>query len=565
MFCALYKFLVEGNIEGYFDAPTGFGKTVLMTQIIRALRNVNEKIFIIVPRTHLLTQTKDELALYCEEMDSGLMYSLKKEFEKKIIIFTYDTFQRMISSKKLDPLTIKYLFLDEPHMALSEKRSEVVKECKNALKLGFTATDFYSEEKQVSKILEKKIFKVTIKQGVEEGFLAPFRVIIAETNVDLSNVKITGKDYNPKLLAKAVILQSRNLSAVLLHKETSEFKNESTLINCVNISHAKDVAKLFRKHGYKAKAVHSKLTTTDVEVILADFKKGKLQILCNVNIVGVGFNAPIASICFNLKPTCSIVVATQRVRNIRINPNNPQKFAYIVDFIDQDKRGNRALSYADITEETYIIPKKSCASDSKGKYTVGNIPTIEGLKVHVNSQKIYEILNSDSIEKKLSYEKWIIEITNACIKGWEDYRAIVSEHPMWPKNPYKHYPNFKGFTFITGKRFTLLSFEDFSQKLAGLEIFTNRDYADFYKKNKEIGLPLNPELTYGVKLFLDPDEDFNTNLIKKTYLLEELCRLNADDKLFFYKEHYDIEFSAISDMVRKEKKDIIWDKLIKIG
>jgi superfamily II DNA or RNA helicase len=161
---AILEFLTPGEKEGYIVAPTGFGKTVLITQLLKA---INEPAYVLVPRKALLHQTASEFMRFAEDLDIGLIYGLLKEFNKNITIITYESFVRQTLKGKLNK-SIKYLILDEPHTCLTDKRMEAVRQYESAIKIGFTATPFYSDEKKVSNLLPKEIFSVTVPEAVEE-------------------------------------------------------------------------------------------------------------------------------------------------------------------------------------------------------------------------------------------------------------------------------------------------------------------------------------------------------------------------------------------------------------
>lgn len=558
---AILNFLILGNREGYIVAPTGFGKTVLITQLLKA---INEPAYILVPRKALLHQTASEFMRFAEDLDVGFIYGLLKEFNKNITIITYESFVRQTEKGKLNK-DIKYLILDEPHTCLTHKRMEAVSKYKQAIKLGFTASPYYSDEKKVSNLLPTEILSVTVPEAVEEGFLCPFMVIIAETDTDISKVKVIGGDYSSKDLSEAVNIDSRNRSALKLYQTVPAFWNQSTFIHCASISHANNVAKLFQNIGISASAVHSNLEDTEIDKVLYDFKSGKLKVLCNVDMVTTGFDAPLASVCFNLRPTKSVVVATQRVRNLRIDPLNHKKFAYIVDFFDQAGRGKgQPICYADIIKQTFVVPERFKHLFPRDKMEKILVPKIKvnNLKVHTSYKKVLKIIAKRKAlaqQVYISYDKWVLqvrksgitsgneyskvyknfsgwpcvpglvytmfpgwakffsrpelvnkikelpylkwkeEVVSLGIKGMEEYKVHLKNNPHWPNWPYQSYKEFPGWVVMYEQIRGLLPLGKWIKEVCQHQILTFAQYKEEYKDHS--GWPANPNTTYGLPFF----------------------------------------------------------------
>ncbi len=551
-FKSIYNFLKTGNTEGYVVAPTGFGKTVIISQLILA---IDEPAYIIVPRRTLIHQTEHEFGRFAEELEIGKIYSLLKQYNKQVIVMTYESFVRQTEKNKLKVNEIKWLFLDEPHVSLTDMRMATVRKYKNAIKLGFTASHFYSEDKQVSNLLPTEIFNVSVTEAVNEGFLSPFMVIVAETDTDISEVKIIGDDYSQKELAKAINVESLNMTAIQLYQTVPQFWNKSTFIHCVGIRHAETVAELFRSKNISAEAIHSKMSQEVIQDILNDFKKGVIKILCNVDMVSVGFNAPIGSVCFNLRPTKSIVLATQRVRNLRIDPMNPNKFAYVVDFFyknDRRNSRNKPICYAEIIKETIVIPKFSSPPSSiEGGEYAESIPSeilIEGLKVHTTYDEVFRLISEYKTEhgrhgvgQILSYEEWKNSVIEQGIGSSKEYTEQCKNFANWPTNP-RIYPLFPGWSVFFGKKAPrrrtvrkIISYEEWREQVIGEGITTHKQY-DAAWPNRP-AWPSSPYEIYKDEFPGWPNLVKNTEFLPMSEWIEQVCALGIIKYSHYVYEH----------------------------
>src|SRR5262249_21802328 len=136
-----------------------------------------------------------------------------------------------------------------------------------------------------------------------------------------------------------------------------EFSGEPTLVNCVSITHAKDAAEAFRVKGIAAEAIYGTMQEEEREAILGRFRSGETKVITSVNLLSEGFDEQKATVCFNLRPTMSVVLAAQRGgRVLRIDEDNPLKIATIVDFIDKEETGKSPITFAEIAGDSYIMP-----------------------------------------------------------------------------------------------------------------------------------------------------------------------------------------------------------------
>ncbi|MDO8498409.1 MAG: DEAD/DEAH box helicase [bacterium] len=350
-----HDFLETGETEGYVEAPTGFGKTVLFSEMIRA---TNQRTLVVVPTKLLVDQTYQRLREYNPDLDVGRYFSDKKERNKQVIVTTYQSL--VISCGGVRPEDIDLLILDEVHQSLTNVRIEAVGRFDTPVKLGFTATPEYTQDKRVENLLNNQIHAVSLREAVETGLLCSFSVFLAETDVDLSNVSVDQDgDYNDRELEAAINIYSRNKSAVELYRRLNEERPglSKAVTYCVSIAHAQEVARVFNEAGIPAAAIWSDQDKDERRRILEAYGRGEIKVLTNVNVLTEGFDDPQAALCLNLRPTLSKVVAKQRGgRVLRLDPNNPRKHAIVVDYLDRNENKRTAqVTFAQVAEGAQII------------------------------------------------------------------------------------------------------------------------------------------------------------------------------------------------------------------
>ncbi len=353
VFESLRAFLEQGGREGYIKLPTGYGKTVIFTEFLQA---TGLKSLIVVPRKLLVEQTQEAFEEFAEDIDVGRIYSEAKEHGKDVTIITYDSLLSQLKNKTINPDDYDCLILDEVHRSLSDARKKAVGEFPGTLKLGFTATPVFTEQKQVGNLLATEIHTVSIREAVDEGALSPFSVMAVRTAANLSNVRVTsGGEYDEKDLARAVNIETRNMAAVKMCVEA--FANYQTVAYCVGVAHAERLASMLNEAGVSSAAISGNTPSGKQRELKRQLASGEIKVLCNADILIEGFDVPKSSVCLNLRPTLSRVVAEQRGgRVLRLDASNPQKHAFIVEFIDRDADGNdlRQILFSEIAQGAFF-------------------------------------------------------------------------------------------------------------------------------------------------------------------------------------------------------------------
>lgn len=498
----LRNFLEAGDKEGYVKLPTGVGKTVLFTELIEAL---DLKTIIVVPTTLLITQTTEKIGQFAEGLDVGTVYSGAKEYGRQVTITTYDSFVSQVETGKINPADYDCLILDEAHVSLSEKRVETVQKFDKGIKIGFTATPEFSKTKKVGDLLETEIHRMSIREAVEENLLCSVSAVIAKTEVDISKVKINKQgDFDDETLEKAINIAGRNKAAVDLYKQN--FSGELTVAYCVGIKHAQAASLKFNQAGVPSAHISGQMSPKVQESILKRFKSGEIKVLCNADLLIAGFDEQKASVCFNLRPTKSRVVAEQRGgRVLRLNPNNEEKHAYVVDFLDKGiDPGFKPVLFASILEGAHIKSKsRRTGKTGKGaEESEGPIIDVSGLKIITDVEEVMRVVRDikEAGEKKeskfLSFEDLQIKVLAAAVKTREEYGLQHKMHAGWPSSPpYQYKSKWPGWSKFLGREVKeLLSFYELQQEVRDAGIRGVMDYVKRYKEHT--GWPSEPSQIY---------------------------------------------------------------------
>lgn len=360
VFKDLRGFLEQGKTDGYVKLPPSIDTTPILREFVKA---TNLKTIVASERGDKLDQIE---AAFGEDIEVGRVDAKAKDFDKQVTLTTYHSLVGSTRSGEFQPNNFDLLILDDAHRALTPDRADTVKQYGDTVKIGLSPTPEYSQEKQLSHLLSEEIHGISTLEAAEAGLLPSFKVYFDKTLVDLSGVEVSSSGtFNKEQLARAVNIQQRNQAAVDVYK--SHFNDLSGVAYCVTIEHAKAVAAAFEEGEVSATVFSSELSDKEREELLQRYRRGEIKMLCNIDIP---LKHPKAALCLNLAPTMSPVVTENRTGGVLENdPDNPDKVAHIVDFVDKTRKGTkRPLTFAEVASGEYDLEsRKESNGNGNGK------------------------------------------------------------------------------------------------------------------------------------------------------------------------------------------------------
>ena len=173
---------------------------------------------------------------------------------------------------------------------------------------------------------------LSVNELIKLGNLTPFKYFAPDIGVDVSNVKIQHGDFANRDLEKVMI--DKKIIGGIVDNYKIYADGKSAICYCVNVNHSKDVADAFNRAGIKAAHVDADTPKKIRELLVADFRNGKIKILCNAELFSEGFDVPGCQAVILARPTQSLTLYIQQaMRPLRPDPNNPFKTAIIIDHV----------------------------------------------------------------------------------------------------------------------------------------------------------------------------------------------------------------------------------------
>ncbi len=299
---------------------TGCGKTTVFASLVDQFeRSYAAPSLVLAHRHELLTQAAARIASFSPRLQVGIEGgSQSAPYECQVVVAGVQSVGRP-DTKRLEWFNPGLMIIDEGHHAPADSYQIAMRRFGSydgsCFTLAVTATDHRMDNKPLhgaaGAIFEDVVFRFGLRDAVREGWLVDLKGYRVATDVDLSSIKSVGGDYNQGQLARAVNTQERNYTAYRHWREVAG--DRRTIIFCVDVQHAKDVAELFRSEHIEAEHVDGTMKMDQREGILRRFNNGRTQVLVNVDVATEGFDAPATDCVLLLRPTQSWSLYAQMV------------------------------------------------------------------------------------------------------------------------------------------------------------------------------------------------------------------------------------------------------------
>ena len=294
-----------------YQLPTGGGKTVIFSEIVRQyIAKHDKKVVVLTHRIELCKQTSKMLKGF--DVKNKIINSKIKELpdqnEYSCFVAMVETLKNRINDEKLHLDNIGLVIIDEAHYNSFRK---LLSSFTNAFILGVTATPLSSNVKlPMNENYDELIVGDTIASLIDKGFLA--KAITYSYDVGLTSLKVgINGDYTVKSsddLYSNMVMQEK-----LLHAYTEKSLGKKTLIFNNGINTSLFVYETFREAGYIIRHLDNTSSPEERKNILSWFKKTPDAILTSVGILTTGFDEPTVETIILNRATKSLTLYYQMI------------------------------------------------------------------------------------------------------------------------------------------------------------------------------------------------------------------------------------------------------------
>lgn len=306
-----------------FQLPTGGGKTVTFAYIIAAAVAKGSRVLVLVHRIELVEQIACTLARF------GLRFGIiaagyPAEPDTPVQVASIQTLVRRLGG--IAGYAFDFVVVDEAHHTVAGMWTEVLDALPGVKVLGVTATPERCDGKGLGDQFEVLLTGPTMRWLIDNGFLAPYVAYGPSKPPDLSGIKVTAGDYNVGALAGA--MSAKMVIKSTVDEYTRICPGVRVIVFAVNVQHSELLVEAFRAGGYTAEHLDGETPRDIRRAVMADFRDGKVQVLCNCQLFDEGLDVAGVEGVIIARPTMSLSRYLQMVGRA-LRPGKPK--AYILD------------------------------------------------------------------------------------------------------------------------------------------------------------------------------------------------------------------------------------------
>lgn len=356
--------IAKGQNRILLVMATGTGKTYTAFQIIHRLwkNKTKKRILFLADRNNLIDQTKKgDFKHFKDKMTIVKNRNVDKSYEIYLALYQGLSGPEEVRNiyKQFSPEFFDLIVVDECHRGSAREDStwhEILNYFTAAAQIGMTATPKETNDTSNIEYFGDPIYTYSLKQGIDDGFLAPYRVIKISLNVDLngwtppkrfldkSKNPVENRLYNRIDFDKKIVVDERR---EIVAKKIMEFIKGSdpmskTICFCCDIEHAEGMRQALINQAGELYTENEKY----IMQITGDNDEGKREL---DNFIDPESKYPVIVTTSELlttgvdAQTCKVIVLDSNIqsmtkfkqiigRGTRINEDYDKRYFTILDF-----------------------------------------------------------------------------------------------------------------------------------------------------------------------------------------------------------------------------------------
>jgi DNA repair protein RadD len=284
--------------------PTGAGKTVVASEVIRMTVARGGRVLFLVHRNELLTQSVSKLEragvtdLRIIQAGSDL-----GSRTAPVVVASIPTLTRWTDRHPAASLVI----IDEAHHVAAKTWRKLADHYSASLLLGLTATPARQDGKALGDIFDSIVVGATVAELVSLGHLVPCRVFAPPDKLEAKHIAV---------------------SPVEAYRKHGE--GQRAVIFCVTVEHAQRTADEMNAAGIGTAVVHGELGRAERAKHLADLEHGRIQAVASIGVLTEGWDSPAVAVCILARKPQHTGLYLQMVGRV-LRPSPGKTHATLID------------------------------------------------------------------------------------------------------------------------------------------------------------------------------------------------------------------------------------------
>ncbi len=329
--------------------PTGMGKTVIFSELIRLVLGRAYRVGILVDRDELAVQTLAKIHDAAPGADVGVVKAGRNEINHDVVIMSVQTVRRTPRLHAFPADHFDLIIVDECDLAAAEGYHRILHYfgCFDpeapTRAVGFTATMDRTDDRHLGDTWQRVVYTKDILWAIEHGYLVnPVGQQVRIDGLDVDTLRRTAGDFQDMDLATQLAESGATHQVAQAYRQYGS-RPDGTLrpggVFAPTVTSAEEFAEAFIDVGIRAATVVGTTPIEERKLIYKAIKHGDLDVICSCSVLTRGFDLPELEVGVIARMTMSAPLYTQMVgRFLRPAPWAGKKDALILDVVGATER-----------------------------------------------------------------------------------------------------------------------------------------------------------------------------------------------------------------------------------
>lgn len=346
---AVFKAWEEGMTRPAIVLPTGAGKTVVFSALIKEFRDtasaeaspfkgIGSRAIVLVHRDELADQAMAKIHAVAPHLTVGKVKAETRQVMADVMVCSVQTLARGTALKQIRAAEqahrsgpVGLIITDECHHAAAPSYGKVYDAFPDALQLGVTATMARGDGVGLGTVWEDVVYSRSILWMMSKGYLAPVKAVRVELEaLDMSEVKRSRGDYAAGDLGRAMLEAESDKAIPRAYKQHAA--DRPGIVFTPTVATAQATADAMNAAGIVTAVISGETARAERSQIYDDFRHGRIQVLSNCMVLSEGFDEPRAEVAVIARPTQSAPLYTQMVGRV-LRPFPGKESALVLDLV----------------------------------------------------------------------------------------------------------------------------------------------------------------------------------------------------------------------------------------
>ena len=319
--------------------PTGTGKTVLMTEVIKSLeftvyglQSDQHPVLIVAHRRELIEQIRQAIKDRVPNKDrvtEDQIFDRRTEGHDKdrvteeqiVVVESIQTIYRNIDDISINPSLI---IVDEAHHALAKTYRELWERWPEAKFLGLTATPCRLSGEGFEDLFDVLLQGEDIQWFIDQKWLSDFEYVSARPDSlmmhQIGGLRKRGADGDYQTKEMVTVMDVPESIAHLYESYEAFASGKKGIVYAIDRAHAQHIAGYYASKGVKCAVIDSKTPASERIYLVEAYRLNQINVLINVDIFSEGFDCPEVEFIQLARPTLSLSKYLQQVgRGMRVS------------------------------------------------------------------------------------------------------------------------------------------------------------------------------------------------------------------------------------------------------